>query len=130
YHGPFAFHFTRLFARYAVLDLFTYGAIVAGLHAYHYQAQARERELQTSQLQAGMARMRLQFLQAQLEPHFLFNALNSISSLALSGEREQVAAAVSNLSELLRRSLDESEEPQVALATELELLECYLDLER
>jgi two-component system, LytTR family, sensor kinase len=128
--APWRVYFWPMFARYAVLGLFIYGAIVAVVHALQFQAEARERALAASQLQTGLARAKLQFLRAQLQPHFLFNALNSISSMALNGERERVAGTVNHLSELLRRCLDESAAQEVTLAVELDLLEHYLELER
>jgi two-component system LytT family sensor kinase len=115
--------FVGLFSRYAVVDLFMYGAIVAVLQAHHFQSELREREI-------GLARARLQVLRAQLQPHFLFNSLNAIAAMALNGERERVALTVSSLSELLRRSLDDSIDHEVPLETEMELLDHYLRLEK
>ncbi len=130
-HGAaFDAYIPSMFGRYAVYGFFTYGAVAAVLHARHYQSEAQRQAMAAAELQAGLARARLRSLQAQLQPHFLFNALHSISSLALIGERERVVKTVSSLSELLRKSLDGSAEQQVTLAAELEIVDCYLDLER
>jgi len=115
--------FVGLVSRFAVVDLFCYGAIVGAVQAQVFQAELREREI-------GLARARLQALRAQLQPHFLFNALNAISSMALNGERERVAQAVNSLSQLLRSALAESIDHEVPLETEMELLDHYLQLEK
>lgn len=118
--------------RYAMelpIDVIIY-ALVAGItHLVDRYHAARQRELQASRLQAQLARAELQNLQAQLHPHFLYNALNTISSVMY----ENVEAAdrlVSRLSELLRRALQAGRHAEVPLASELEALELYLELMR
>lgn len=90
---------------------------------------ARERELRVATLEAGLARAQLQNLHAQLQPHFLFNSLNTISSVMY----EDVSRAdrmMSSLSELLRASLRASQTQQHPLAEELSVLDRYLELMR
>lgn len=104
-------------------------AISGIFHAvYHYQTlQARDR--QTAALQMRLAEARLGVLRAQLNPHFLFNTLNVISSLALTGQREQVATALSRLADVLRSALDPQLPQEVTLARELSILDPYLELQ-
>jgi two-component system LytT family sensor kinase len=90
---------------------------------------ARERELRVAQLEAGLARAQLQNLSAQLQPHFLFNALNAVSSVMYE-DVERADRMVASLSELLRASLRASRDQQIPLAEELEVLERYLELMR
>lgn len=90
---------------------------------------ARERELRVAHLEAGLARAQLQNLSAQLQPHFLFNALNAISSVMYE-DVERADRMVTSLSELLRASLRASRDQQIALSEELEVLERYLELMR
>jgi hypothetical protein len=122
--------FIMIFSRYAVMDFFTYCGIVAAHHAIHSQAEARDRAVAASELSASLARARLEALRAQLDPHFLFNALNSISVLALQGHKEAVVQTVSCLGDVLRISLGEGGEQEIPLAAELEFLDRYLELER
>lgn len=89
----------------------------------------RARALQVAQLEAQLTRAQLQNLQAQLNPHFLFNALNTVSAVMY----EDVARAdqvLSTLAELLRRALHGSTRPLVTLAEELEVLELYVEIMR
>ncbi|HEY0017696.1 MAG TPA: histidine kinase [Longimicrobium sp.] len=90
---------------------------------------ARERELRVAHLEAGLARAQLQNLSAQLQPHFLFNALNAISS-TMYEDVERADRMMTSLSELLRASLRASTAQQITLAEELEVLERYLELMR
>jgi signal transduction histidine kinase len=90
---------------------------------------AREKELRVAHLEAGLARAQLQNLSAQLQPHFLFNALNAVSSVMYE-DVERADRMVVSLSELLRASLRASRDQQIALAEELEVLERYLELMR
>jgi two-component system, LytTR family, sensor kinase len=69
-------------------------------------------------------------LQAQLEPHFLFNTLNAISMLALEGNHTAVVDTIGRLRELLRVSLSHDRPQEVSLARELELVEGYLGIQR
>ncbi|MDQ3282785.1 MAG: histidine kinase [Acidobacteriota bacterium] len=111
------------------LDLVRYWAIVAIEHTLSYHQQARERELAASQLRAELAEARLEVLKRQLQPHFLFNTLNSISVLMF----ENVTLAnkmLLRLSELLRAGLTNDSPHEVSLEHELSFLERYLDIER
>lgn len=110
-------------------DLLTYWAIVGVDHAIDYHRKYRERELEASQLEARLAETRLLVLKSQLQPHFLFNTLNTISVLMA----EDVSAAnriLILLSDLLRTTLKDTAAQQVPLAREIELLGAYLEIER
>lgn len=94
----------------------------------HYQ-EARARELKTAQLEAQLAQAQLQALQAQIHPHFLFNALNTISSVIY----EDVRAAdtmIARLSDFLRHSVSAARGQEVTLEEEMKFLNLYLDVMR
>ena len=110
------------------INLLTYWVIVALNHGFYYYEQSRARELAWSRMEADLANAQLQVLNMQLHPHFLFNTLNSISTLIY--EDPQIARQmVLKLSELLRASLSKIDEPAVPLQQELELLDCYISIE-
>lgn len=107
----------------------TYGVIVGIYHAVTYYKQFREREVRASQLEAQVAQAQLMALKMQLQPHFLFNTLNSISALVT----DNPAAAermIARLSELLRATLENAGTQDVSLQQELAFLETYLEIER
>ena len=130
--GPALVQWTpmQLFRTYFLLDVLTYSALIGTLYAFHFYRQAAARELAASQLHAGLAQARLRVLQAQLEPHFLFNTLNAISMLALEGNHTAVVDTIGRLRELLRVSLSHDRPQEVSLARELELVEGYLGIQR
>jgi two-component system, LytTR family, sensor kinase len=98
-------------------------------HALSYYRRYRERELRAAQLEGQLAKAHLQSLKGQLQPHFLFNTLHSISALMLT----DVSAAdrvMSRLSDLLRISLDNVGTQITTLRRELEFVNCYLEIEK
>lgn len=109
----------------AALQLCIYLAIVAAVHMVGYYRRSRERD----QLEARLAETRLHLLNMQLQPHFLFNTLNTIAEL-VHGDAETADRMITDLSELLRRTVAMEATPDVPLATELELLSLYLALQR
>jgi two-component system, LytTR family, sensor kinase len=110
-------------------NLLIYWVIVAVSQAFEYYQRYRERELRASELEKGLVEARLQALQMQLNPHFLFNTLHSISTL-MHKDIEAADRMVSRLGDLLRAALDSSDTQEVPLRDELKFLERYLDIER
>ncbi len=110
-----------------------WGVLAAGFaRDYFLRFRARERETarlqaETAQLQTQLAEARLSALNAQLNPHFLFNTLHAISSLVERDPRG-VRRMIARLSELLRYTLDGGAEHEVALAQEIAFLERYLEI--
>ena len=115
---------------YIAADFLTYWAIVTGYYAVHYYHEAQQRERTAAALQTTLTEARLDVLRSRMNPHFLFNTLNSISTLALKGDNDATVEMLARLSELLRVSLDERCPHEVSLARELELLERYLAIQR
>ena len=93
-------------------------------------SEARSVRIQahSAQLQAQLAQARLDALRRQLDPHFLFNTLNTVSALVERDPRG-VRRMIGQLSDLLRHSMDASS-PEIPLRLELELLERYMDIMR
>jgi signal transduction histidine kinase len=122
-------------------DLIVYLAVLAAGFARAYFLRLQERHTETVRLQAEAARLqaeaarleaqlaeaRLTALRAQLDPHFLFNTLNAVSSLVGSDPRG-VRRMIARLSALLRHTLEESVEPEVPLARELQVLTQYVEI--
>lgn len=112
------------------VDALMYWGVVAAVHATGATRRAREREQAAARLEASLAEARLTALREQLHPHFLFNSLNAVSTLALRGDREQVTRALTTLSELLRLTLESQRAQEVPLAEELAFLDRYLELQQ
>ena len=111
------------------LNLSIYWAIVGVSHSIEYYRRYRERELRTAELETGLAQARLQALQMQLNPHFLFNTLHSISSL-MHKDVEAADRMISRFGDLLRLALENTDSHEVPLAEELGFLKSYLEIEQ
>lgn len=107
----------------------TYLPIVLIAHLVLYYQRFRERELRSSQLQAQLEKARLQSLKSQLQPHFLFNTLNSISALMLTNV-EAADRMITRLGDLLRISLETAGTQMTTLSRELEFVSCYIEIEK
>jgi len=128
--APVPIMLVKYIGAYFILDVLVYCGIVGAIHALDYYREAKARELATSRLEASLTEARLAALRGQLNPHFLFNTLNAITTMALKREHENVVATLGYLSELLRVSLDDRLPQEVSLADELELLDRYLEIQR
>jgi two-component system LytT family sensor kinase len=119
----------RMFFNNFDWEMMTYWAIVGVSHSLRYHSEAQDRALRTSQLETNLVEARLQALQRQLQPHFLFNTLNTISALM---HRDVNAAdnMIAKLSDLLRISLYNVGVQEVPLSQELDFLSKYLEIEQ
>jgi len=103
--------------------------IVLVAHVVSYTRTLRERELRAVQLEEQLAKTRLQVLKSQLQPHFLFNTMHSISSLMLTDVRA-ADRMMTRLGDLLRMSLESAGTQITSLSREIEFLNCYLEIEK
>jgi signal transduction histidine kinase len=119
----------RMFFNNFDWEMMTYWAIVGLSHALWYHNEAQDRALRASQLETHLVEAQLQSLQRQLQPHFLFNTLNTISALM---HRDINAAddMIAKLSDLLRISLYNGGVQEVTLKQELDFLSKYLEIEQ
>jgi two-component sensor histidine kinase len=127
---PFGPHLGYLLGQYLAIEMLVYAAVAGAFMFVRARRDAEARARAAETLRAELGEARLAALHSQLAPHFLFNTLNAISTLAVKGERESVTRALSALAELLRAVLEERPGHQVALADELEFLERYLELQQ
>jgi LytS/YehU family sensor histidine kinase len=110
-------------------DLILYPLLVGFTAGLDYYSKYRQNELRSEQLQRRLIEAQLQNLRGQLNPHFLFNTLNMISARMY----EDVADAdrmITRLSDLLRMTLRNASDQEVPLATELEMLDLYIEIMR
>jgi hypothetical protein len=104
-------------------------AMLGVAHALRYHGKYRAGELRASQLEASLARAELHLLKAQLHPHFLFNTLNTISSL-VNNDPSRAETMIARLGDLLRLTLDGFGVQEVPLWRELNFTETYLAIEQ
>lgn len=112
-----------------VLGIIAYKAIVTTDYLLGFYEGYRAEQDRTANLEAQLAQAELRALKMQLQPHFLFNALNSISSLVLQDQRAAVDM-ITYLGDFLRLTIENDGAQEVDLARELEFLRCYLEIEQ
>jgi LytS/YehU family sensor histidine kinase len=116
----------------ALLEILGARAAVAldNARLYAEVREAHEHELRASQLEVRLTEARLEALRAQLNPHFLFNALNTIAMLVRRQANPEALRGIVGLSQLLRQVLDRRDAAEVGLGEELALVEHYLAIEQ
>jgi two-component system LytT family sensor kinase len=111
------------------LEVLLYALVLLFAHASEYYARYQERELRSVQLERSLAEARLHALELQIQPHFLFNTLNAISTLVRTGRDQDAVAMIGGLSDLLRYALDRADH-SVPVSDETEMLRRYLEIQR
>lgn len=119
----------QAFAGGLIGEVIAFAATAAAIHAIVFYLRDRDREALTLQLQARLNDAQLHALRAQLNPHFLFNALNAVTTL-LHRDPHRADAMLTRLGELLRITLRADPDHEIPLRDELALLDRYLDIMR
>jgi len=122
--------FTQLLIGYLIFPMTLLGAWSALYYMVNYFLQIEEQADQLERLEAQKTSAQLAMLRYQLNPHFLFNTLNSISTLVLLQQTGAANAMLTRLSSFLRHTLVTEPGSKVTVAQEVETLKLYLDIER
>ena len=117
-------------AAVAHLALIVYAFILGAGHYLHTLDVRREEQLRAERLRADLASAQLRALTLQLQPHFLFNALNAVGALIITERNREAFEVVGRLGELLRALLAIERREEVSLREELDLVESYLGIEQ
>lgn len=127
---PFTERYPTLVGRWLPPQMLIYALIVAVVTAFEHGRLARERDVAAARLEGELARAQMHALQAQIQPHFLFNTLNTISMAVRQGRDGVAVRMMAHLSGVLRRSMDAATRPETPLRRELELVRDYLQIEK
>ena len=126
--------FLDTFSTTLVFQALTFLVVYALILTVTYLVDARERiarqMTETARLNEELSRAQLAALRSQMEPHFVYNTLNSIAGLVRDQRNDAAVGMIVGLSEFLRRASEDSHRPQVTLAEEVEYLQRYLDLQK
>ena len=110
--------------------LIVYALIVTFIYAMDARERMARQMMETARLSEELSRSQLAALRQQIEPHFMFNTLHSITGLVRDNQNDAAVSMIVGLSEFLRRALEDSHRLQVTLAEEVEYLQRYLDLQK
>lgn len=109
--------------------VFIFGLVILTYYLFVSLSDLSEKNTKEARLESLIKETELKMLRSQINPHFLFNSLNSISSLTIT-DPEKARIMVIKLSEFMRYSLSRKDEKPVSLKSELENLRLYLDIEK
>ena len=127
---PFSKLLLERFFSGTLSSLVLYAGILAISYLVQSQANLAEQRTQTARLNEQLSKAQLEALRKQIEPHFLFNALNAVTGLIRAGQDEAAVSMIAGLSDFLRRTLEERTEQQVPLEEELAFTQKYLSIQK
>jgi two-component system, LytTR family, sensor kinase len=110
--------------------LIVYALILTVTFVMDARARMARQITETARLNEELSRAQLAALRRQIEPHFVFNALNSIAGLVRDHSNDAAVSMIVGLSEFLRRATQDSHRAQVTLAEEVEYMQRYLDIQK
>ena len=122
-------HIQEGWLRYSMTGLRLMAIWILAFHMYHYARAGARAETEKAQLSEQYSLAQLEKLKGQLNPHFLFNALNSVKSL-INSDQEKAKRATVLLSDILRNSLNVAQKKWITLAEEIQQVKDYLELEQ
>lgn len=111
-------------------DVLIYGAVLALNIALDTQMRLAQQQSASAKLSELLAQAQLSALRVQIEPHFIFNALNAVTGLIREQRHDDAITVIANLGDLLRRVTDRSDRQFVGLDEEIDFLRKYLDIQQ
>jgi hypothetical protein len=112
------------------LELLIYGFIFGIIGIVQFQIRAQRDAMKSLELEKQLSTAHLRALQMQLEPHFLFNTLNAITTLVELGRQQEAVEMLTHLNVILKSTLKRTTPEKVPLSEELEIVENYLAIEQ
>ena len=112
------------------MEILIYGFILGLIGSIQSHIREQRHALGAAELQRQLAAAQLKALQMQLEPHFLFNTLNAITTLVELGRQHQATEMLGHLNAILKRTLERETPEKIPLSQELEMVENYLAIEQ
>jgi two-component system LytT family sensor kinase len=133
FNGGYCSNAAPKFIPFLILFLFIWGVqllllIPLSLFIYHYRTK-QQAELTGLRTNLGASTANLQFLRSQINPHFLFNALNTLYGTALMENAERTGEGIQKLGDMMRFMLHENIQDKIALSREIDYLQNYISLQ-
>jgi sensor histidine kinase YesM len=112
------------------LDLLLYGFVFGISGLLHLQSRAQREAIRALKLEKQLSQAQLSALQMQIEPHFLFNTLNAVTTLVELRRNEEAAETLAHLNTILRMTLQRNAPEKIPFAQELAIIESYLAIQQ
>jgi two-component system LytT family sensor kinase len=128
--GPFLRIWSAKFYYGLLADLILYGAVLLVSHLLDSRARLARQQTEAARLNEQLSKAQLDALRRQIEPHFLFNALNAIAGLVREKRNDDAVRMIAGLSDFLRRVVEDSDRQEVPLQEELEFAQKYLEIQK
>ena len=112
------------------MDFLVFVSILSAGYAWSYFKRAHTEEAHSEALQRQLVQLELQALRSQLNPHFLFNTLNTIAGLIRLDHKSSAVTAITELSMMLRKVLENQSSQMISVAEEIEFVQSYLTIQR
>ena len=110
--------------------VFLYSSILAAGYVLDSRERLTKQRIETARLNEQLSKAQLNALRRQIEPHFLFNTLNSIAGLVREGRNDAAVGMIAALSDFLRRAMQDFDRQEVPLGEEVEFVQKYLDIQK
>jgi sensor histidine kinase YesM len=111
-------------------ELLLYGFVLGFSGLLHVQSQSHRDAMRSLALEKQLSQAQLKALQMQMEPHFLFNTLNAVTTLVELGRNEEASETLAHLNTILRKTLQRSAPEKIPFAQELQVVESYLAIQQ
>jgi two-component system LytT family sensor kinase len=128
--GPFRSVFLDTLYNEVLLYLSIYAALLAISYILESKQRMIRQQIETARLNEQFSKAQLDALRRQIEPHFLFNALNAIAGLVREKRNDAAVTMIVGLSEFLRKVVDTSDQHEVPLGEEVQFLQKYLEIQK
>jgi len=113
-----------------LIDAAYYWAVLAAGYSFDLYRRFKNEEIKAAQLESRLIETELKALKQQLQPHFLFNTMNTIAVLVREGRNDDAVTLIARLGSLLRMSLDLSRVQEVTLRQEMEFIDRYVEIQK
>jgi hypothetical protein len=111
-------------------ELLLYGFVLGFSGLLHVQSQSHRDAMRSLALEKQLSQAQLKALQMQMEPHFLFNTLNAVTTLVELGRNEEASETLAHLNTILRKTLQRNAPEKIPFAQELQVVESYLAIQQ
>lgn len=122
--------FLNIFTNTVHIDPLIYASVLCCALAMRYYQRSHQQQLELQKMHVSLATEQLKALRSQLNPHFLFNALNTVASLVRLNRQKEAVKALTDISQMLRKILENKNNMDITIYDEIEFINSYLSIQK